>query len=237
MTIGPASLPMDVPVELSLLAVALLAHGSQLRVVSDDGSGRLMVSRESRSVAIGTRSGSFEVISGGAENGVPWFMPVRLGGKPSRSGRLRIGIAGGADHRRLRMSWKTIAELRARGVALTSIVIGDSDRDFPPDGHPDEVHVSLDAAEIVAALRRLDLFLECSDRFGEPTFLAVAARDAGIPVVVHADLSDLSRHGHSRTEVWSADGFAAAVQNVDRVRVEPIDPRVGLSRLLSAAAL
>lgn len=120
------------------------------------------------------------------------------------------------------MSWRTLAELRRRGIAATAIVIGDCAISPVAEDQPDELHEQPAPVEYLAILDRLDVVLECTDSFSRESFLAVAARDRGVPVVAHADRPDLATHG-SLAAMWSADGFVEALRATPREKAQPRD--------------
>ncbi len=235
------SLGADAPEELTLLALGLVKQGElsstrtrAISLVDDRSEGdELEVRGERGTTTISSRPGSFVI---GSANGpaaeVPWFLgvnpprAVRLG-----SSRLRIGIAGGSDERRLKMSWRTIAELRRRGGSITAIVIGECAMSPVAEEQPDEVHSAPAPAEYLALLDRLDVVLECTDSFSGESFLPVAARDRGVPVVAHLDRPDLAIGG-SGAAMWSADGFVDAVLETTRETMPPRDVTEPLRAIL-----
>lgn len=233
------SLGSSAPIELELLATALIAEldvqaGMSERLVRDRDSGSDEALRVDGAapVIVRSRPTSFVVSSDMSEREVPWFLPVIPPLTPrSRASNLRIGIAGGVEDRRLRMTWKTLAELRRRRFRFAAIVLGRCELPPSAEQRPDELHENPGPGEVLMALSRFDVVLECTDGFDTESFLAVAARDAGVPVAAHQERADLTRAGNPLAELWSADGFAEALQNAGRERVEPIEPKESMTRL------
>lgn len=213
------SIGVDAPIELTLLALALAHEGGVLREEPVEGA-RLEVREGANLTTIESRAPSFHLFRAEHASEHPWFLPLNPPRVArTRSGRLRIAIEGGADSRRLKMSWRTLGELRARSVPVISLVAGRCDPATALEERPDEFHDALAPAEYLALLDRADLVLECTDSFGTESFLSIAAMCRGVPVVAHRDRPDLAVDSASRSATWSADGF------VDALRASPIERR------------
>lgn len=229
----------DVPVELSLLALALV-QGSErapssgfARIREEPIEGdRLEVKSNGFLTTIESRSPSFHLKTREGSAEYRWFLPVHGPRRESRASRMRLGIEGGSDTRRLRMTWRTLGELRRRELQVTPIVVGSCELSPATEERPDELHTSLVAHEYVALLDRVDVVLECTDSFGTESFLAVAARQRGIPVVAHRDRPDLVHDERSLAAMWSADGFIEALLATGRERRAPTDPRGSLAEII-----
>lgn len=212
------------------------ASGQDPSGTKDSAPDTLEVRTGDHVTIVASRSPVFHFDESGNHWEVPWFVPLDVARAAPRGGRLRIGIAGGADDRRLRMSWKTIAELRRRKVRLVAVAIGEGALSSSADERPDELHVLPAPAEYLALLDRLDLVLECTDSFGTESFLAVAARNRGIAVVAHRDRMDLIDQRDTAAGMWSADGFAEAVTRGNLERRAPRDPAESLAAILERVA-
>lgn len=222
------------PVELGLLAEALRTRleGRGARVLEKQEGNDLEVRTTDSAAHVTSQAGRFVVRRDDEEDALPWFLPAVPASASGASSLLRIGLAGGNDERRLRMSWRTISELRARSFRFESVLVGRCDVPAAANEKPDEVHHDLSPAEYLAMLERIDVILECTDSFDTASFFAVAGRDAGIPVVAHEDRADLSRAQNGHAVIWSADGFVEALQTLDRAHVEPVDPGRELQRIV-----
>ncbi|MDX1583351.1 MAG: hypothetical protein R3338_07085 [Thermoanaerobaculia bacterium] len=228
------------PLEVELLGVVLTedlrSKGHEVRGTGSDDPdrpGTLRIASGSNVAEIGSRKGVFTISSDHGDHEIPWFLPAPpVDSARTKAGYLRVGMAGGDDERRLRMTWKTLAELRKRRMSFTSIVVGTCNVPSTDSERPDELHEVVGPAELMMLLARLDVVLECTDGFDTESYLAVAARDAGIPVVAHLERADLTRAGNRLSERWSADGFSEALLEVTSKRVPIKDPSPVLSRIL-----
>lgn len=219
------SLGAGAPIELALLALGLIhARGPDGTIRDEPIPGNdLEVKTRGTSTRIESLAPSFRIHNDDGYVDRAWFLPLNPSPVPeerSRSSRLRVGIAGGSDTRRLKMAWRTLGELRRRDVAVTPIVAGECELSAVADERPFELHGSLAPAEYLALLDRLDVVLECTDSFGTESFLAVAARDRGVPVVAHRDRAGLALVPGCCAGMWSADGFVDALIGTKHERGE-----------------
>lgn len=215
---------VEAPIELALLSLAIAhARGVDAVVRDEPIEGKRLEARSGSNITIiESRAASFRLSRGGKTAEQPWFLPLNPPrAERSSSSKLRIGIDGGVDSRRLKMSWRTLGALRERGVSSTSMVAGACELPSSLDERPDEVHHALAPAEYLALIDRADVVLECTDSFGTESFLSVAALYRGVAVVAHRDRPDLASQEGNRSAMWSADGFVDALGSSRFERSEP----------------
>lgn len=152
--------------------------------------------------------------SEGKATPLPWVVAREL--FPPSAPRIRevarILFEGEGDERRLRMALRTIEELRRRRFPFTAIVVGRITTAMASIASPDEVHEGLSAGEYLALVSSGTAVLECTDAYGEPSVLSVAARAAGLPLVTHADRAEPAvAEGSGVAGMWSAEAFADAL--------------------------
>jgi hypothetical protein len=152
----------------------------------------------------------------GEPTAVPWVIAGELfPPSESRDREIpRILFEGGGDERRIRMTLRTIEELRRRQFGFTAVAVGSLEPPMLAVAAPDEVHEDLSAGEYLALVSSGTAVLECTDAYGAPSPLSAAARAAGLPLVIHADHAELA--ASSRVAgMWSAEAFADAITRSD----------------------
>ncbi|HVT43049.1 MAG TPA: hypothetical protein VMT00_01545 [Thermoanaerobaculia bacterium] len=136
--------------------------------------------------------------------------------------RMRIAFSGGTGDRRLRMTMKTIAELKRRAIPVETICVGEAGIAAIAAGYE---FPELRAGELTSLLLTSTLFLEPILEGEGETGLAHLAAALGVPLVTHASASPclLAHPPAIAVEEWSGDAFADAIamrparQSADRV--------------------
>lgn len=138
-----------------------------------------------------------------------------------RSGAPRILVYGDeGGERRLRMTVRTLEELRARRISFVAIVVGRAPK--PLAAMPGEMHEQLTASEWMRLIQGASCVLETTDAQERPTPAVAAAIAAGRPVVVFRTSADVGISQAVRlAEAWSADAFVDAIRATVDERVEP----------------
>jgi hypothetical protein len=221
------------PVELRLMAVSLIVRlpgpwkifasgvddlrlpaGTELRfAVSEGDAATIRIEGKERILRLAGRKPVLEDSEGNAP-ALPWVVARELFPSPeSRMGEIpRILFEGEGDERRLRMTLKTIEELRRRRFPFTAISVGRIAPSMAAVAPPDEVHEELSAGEYLALVSSGTAVVECTDAYGEPSALSVVARAAGLPLVTHADRAEpAGAEGSGVAGMWSAEAFADAL--------------------------
>jgi hypothetical protein len=224
------------PAELRLLAASLVARipgpwkvsaigfeelrlpsGVELRSSGTAGDGAVLL-LEAREWTLRLQAGRPRLESPeGKTTAVPWMIAEELFSPFESRGREipRILFEGAGDERRLKMALRTVEELRRRQYGVTAVAVGRVEPSMLSVAAPDEVHEDLSAAEYLALVSSGTAILECTDAYGASSPLSVAARAAGLPLVIHADHSDLAAAASRVAGMWSAEAFADAITQSD----------------------
>jgi hypothetical protein len=224
------------PAELRLLAATLVARvpgpwkvsaigfeelrlpsGVELRSSGTAGDGAVLL-LDAREWTLRLEGGRPRLASPeGKSTAVPWVIAGELFSPSEWRDREipRILFEGGGDERRLKMALRTVEELRRRHYRFTAVAVGRVEPSMISVAAPDEVHEDLSAAEYLALVSSGTAVLECTDAYGAPSPLSVAARAAGLPLVIHTDHADLAAAAFRAAGMWSAEAFADAITQSD----------------------